>query len=224
MGASAARRTRFRSLRASNFLSCRSLAHWHSCRITPPDSTSRTNRRSIRACVPRSSDSMASNRPQCWTTRRTSRISPQWAAFSRCAEAVGAAAAVLDLAREYAAQRRQFGHTIASFQALRHLLADMHVQVESFWSSVLYAAASLDEARARRVADRVDREGVHARAQRGRSPTAHFRFSEGSPSPRSILRTATCGGSSFEAGSSAPPPTMSGRSDENLATRLKVPA
>ena len=62
-----------------------------------------------------------------------------------CAESVGAAAAVLDLAREYASQRRQFGHTIASFQALRHLLADMHVKVESSWSSVLYAAASLDE-------------------------------------------------------------------------------
>ena len=62
-----------------------------------------------------------------------------------CAESVGAAAAVLDLARDYAAQRRQFGHTIGSFQALRHLLADMHVKVESSWSSVLYAAASFDE-------------------------------------------------------------------------------
>ena len=62
-----------------------------------------------------------------------------------CAESVGAAAAVFDLAREYAAQRRQFGHTIASFQALRHLLAEMHVKVESSWSSVIYAAASLDE-------------------------------------------------------------------------------
>ena len=62
-----------------------------------------------------------------------------------CAEAVGAAAAVLDLACEYAAQRRQFGHTIGSFQAIRHLLADMHVKVESSWSSVLYAAAALDE-------------------------------------------------------------------------------
>lgn len=61
------------------------------------------------------------------------------------AESVGAASAVLGLAREYAAQRRQFGHTIASFQALRHLLADMHVKVESSWSSVLFAAASLDE-------------------------------------------------------------------------------
>jgi alkylation response protein AidB-like acyl-CoA dehydrogenase len=61
------------------------------------------------------------------------------------AEAVGAAAAVLDLACTYAAQRRQFGHTIGSFQALRHLLADLYVQVESSWSSVLYAAAALDE-------------------------------------------------------------------------------
>jgi hypothetical protein len=60
-------------------------------------------------------------------------------------DAVGAASAVLELALEYAAQRRQFGHSIGSFQAIRHLLADMHVQVESSWSSVLYAAASLDE-------------------------------------------------------------------------------
>ena len=61
------------------------------------------------------------------------------------AEAVGAAAAVFDLACTYAAQRRQFGHTIGSFQALRHLLADLYVHLESSWSSVLYAAAALDE-------------------------------------------------------------------------------
>jgi len=61
------------------------------------------------------------------------------------AEAAGAAAGVLDLARAYAAQRRQFGQTIGSFQAIRHLLADMYVRVESSWSSVLYAAAALDE-------------------------------------------------------------------------------
>jgi alkylation response protein AidB-like acyl-CoA dehydrogenase len=61
------------------------------------------------------------------------------------AESVGAAASVLELARDYAATRRQFGHTIGSFQAIRHLLADMYVKVESSWSSVLYAAAALDE-------------------------------------------------------------------------------
>lgn len=61
------------------------------------------------------------------------------------AEAVGAAAEVLSLARGYASERRQFGRTIGSFQAVRHLLADMLVKVESSWSSVLYAAAALDE-------------------------------------------------------------------------------
>lgn len=61
------------------------------------------------------------------------------------AESVGAASAVLELACAYAAQRRQFGQTIGSFQAIRHLLADLYVKVESSWSSVLYAAATLDE-------------------------------------------------------------------------------
>jgi alkylation response protein AidB-like acyl-CoA dehydrogenase len=61
------------------------------------------------------------------------------------ADAVGAAASALALACEYAAQRRQFGHTIGSFQAVRHLLAEMYVKVESSWSSVLYASAVLDE-------------------------------------------------------------------------------
>jgi alkylation response protein AidB-like acyl-CoA dehydrogenase len=61
------------------------------------------------------------------------------------AESVGAAGAVLGLARDHASQRRQFGRAIGSFQAVRHILADMYVKLESSWSSVLYAAASLDE-------------------------------------------------------------------------------
>jgi alkylation response protein AidB-like acyl-CoA dehydrogenase len=69
----------------------------------------------------------------------------QIAATLASAESVGAASAVLSLAAAYAAQRRQFGRTIGSFQAVRHLLADAVVGVESSWSSVLYAAASLDE-------------------------------------------------------------------------------
>jgi alkylation response protein AidB-like acyl-CoA dehydrogenase len=86
------------------------------------------------------------------------------------AEAVGAAAEVLGLASTYAAQRRQFGHTIGSFQAIRHLLADMYVDVESSWSSVLYAAAALDErepdalrtaAIAKAYAGRATREVAH---------------------------------------------------------------
>ena len=48
-------------------------------------------------------------------------------------------------ARRYASERRQFGRRIGSFQALRHILADMYVRCASGWSTVLYAAAALDE-------------------------------------------------------------------------------
>jgi alkylation response protein AidB-like acyl-CoA dehydrogenase len=62
-----------------------------------------------------------------------------------CAEAVGAAGRALEDARRYAGERRQFGRTIGSNQALRHLLADMYVRHASAWSTVLYAAAALDD-------------------------------------------------------------------------------
>jgi alkylation response protein AidB-like acyl-CoA dehydrogenase len=67
------------------------------------------------------------------------------AALLAAAEAVGAAGRLLQDACAYVAERRQFGRTIGSFQALRHLLADMYVRQASSWSSVLYAAAALDE-------------------------------------------------------------------------------
>ena len=59
--------------------------------------------------------------------------------------AVGLAQGCLDASRAYAAERRQFGRTIGSYQALRHLLADMYVRQSSMWSTVLYAAAALDD-------------------------------------------------------------------------------
>jgi alkylation response protein AidB-like acyl-CoA dehydrogenase len=66
-------------------------------------------------------------------------------ALLAAAESVGAASRMLDDARAYAAERRQFGRTIGSYQALRHLLADMYVRQASAWSTVLYAAAALDD-------------------------------------------------------------------------------
>jgi alkylation response protein AidB-like acyl-CoA dehydrogenase len=66
-------------------------------------------------------------------------------ALLAAAESVGAAGRMLEDARAYAAQRRQFGRTIGSNQALRHILADMYVRQASAWSTVLYAAAALDD-------------------------------------------------------------------------------
>ena len=66
-------------------------------------------------------------------------------ALLAAAEAVGAAGRMLDDACRYAGERRQFGRTIGSYQALRHLLAEMYVRHASSWSTVLYAAAALDD-------------------------------------------------------------------------------
>jgi hypothetical protein len=66
-------------------------------------------------------------------------------ALLAAAESVGAAGRMLEDARAYAAERRQFGRTIGSNQALRHILADMYVRHASSWSTVLYAAAALDD-------------------------------------------------------------------------------
>ncbi len=61
------------------------------------------------------------------------------------AEAIGAAARIFAEALRYASERRQFGRTIGSNQALRHLMADLHVKQASGWSTTLYAAAALDD-------------------------------------------------------------------------------
>lgn len=59
------------------------------------------------------------------------------------AEAVGAAARLLEMTVEYVAQRRQFGVVIGSFQAIKHAAADMLVEIETARSAVYYAAWAL---------------------------------------------------------------------------------
>jgi alkylation response protein AidB-like acyl-CoA dehydrogenase len=56
------------------------------------------------------------------------------------AEQVGGAQRCLDLSLDYAKTRVQFGRPIGSFQAIKHKLADMFVQVESARSASYYAA------------------------------------------------------------------------------------
>ncbi len=58
------------------------------------------------------------------------------------AQLVGGAQAVLDVARDYAMGREQFGVPIGSFQAVKHILADAYVRVEMARAAT-YAAAAL---------------------------------------------------------------------------------
>jgi alkylation response protein AidB-like acyl-CoA dehydrogenase len=60
------------------------------------------------------------------------------------AELVGTAQRALDGAVAYAKERRQFGRPIGSFQAIKHLLADRHVQLDAARMLVYTAAAALD--------------------------------------------------------------------------------
>ena len=55
---------------------------------------------------------------------------------------VGGARRSLDVAKAYALERHQFGVPIGSFQAVKHLLADMYVRLE-LASSATYAAAAV---------------------------------------------------------------------------------
>ncbi|MFI1536685.1 acyl-CoA dehydrogenase family protein [Streptomyces anandii] len=55
-------------------------------------------------------------------------------------EAVGAADRALELTVEYVKQRRQFGRAVGSFQAVKHRLADVYVQVQAARSAACYAA------------------------------------------------------------------------------------
>ena len=51
----------------------------------------------------------------------------------------------LDATVDYAKQRVQFGRLIGSFQAYKHMLADMMLLVEASRSAAYYAAAAIDE-------------------------------------------------------------------------------
>src|SRR4030095_375384 len=60
-------------------------------------------------------------------------------------EQLGGAQAAVDVAREYAIGRFAFGRQIASFQAIKHKLADMYVAVELARSNAYYGAWALSK-------------------------------------------------------------------------------
>ncbi len=88
-------------------------------------------------------------------TRRLARIRPggstevgrdpgiaDTAAILLAAEQIGAAARCLELTVEYTKQRVQFGRPIGSFQALKHRMADLYVEVQAARTVVGEAVAA----------------------------------------------------------------------------------
>ncbi|MEU9099670.1 acyl-CoA dehydrogenase family protein [Streptomyces sp. NPDC048361] len=62
------------------------------------------------------------------------------AAACLAAEAVGAASEALERTVAYVKEREQFGRAIGSFQAVKHRLADLYVQVQAARSAAYYAS------------------------------------------------------------------------------------
>jgi alkylation response protein AidB-like acyl-CoA dehydrogenase len=67
-----------------------------------------------------------------------------------CAEGVGAMERLVALTVEYMNTRKQFGQTLASFQALRHRMADVKMQLELARSMSYFASLKLNEPPAQR--------------------------------------------------------------------------
>ena len=61
------------------------------------------------------------------------------------AEMVGAAEAALHMTTQYAKDRIQFGKPIGQYQGVKHRLADIYVDVESFKSLLYFAAWTVDD-------------------------------------------------------------------------------
>jgi alkylation response protein AidB-like acyl-CoA dehydrogenase len=66
------------------------------------------------------------------------------AAVMNAAESVGVATRALDMAVEYAKERKQFDRAIGSYQAVSHACAQMLLEVEGARSTVYWAAWALD--------------------------------------------------------------------------------
>ena len=83
-----------------------------------------------------------------------------------CAEGVGVMDKTMALTAEYMNTRKQFGVPIASFQALRHRMADMKMQLELARSMSYYASLKLNAGAGERLAEGVaSRRVAMARAK-----------------------------------------------------------
>ena len=111
------------------------------------------------------------------------------------AEQVGGAQRCLDMAVAYAKVRHQFGRAIGSFQAIKHICADMLLEVESARSAAYYAAwAAADGAADLPLVASLAK--AYCSGPTSTSPRRTSRFTEASASPGNMMRTCTTGGPS----------------------------
>lgn len=66
----------------------------------------------------------------------------------QCAESIGVAARAFDMTVSYTGQRTQFGRAIGSFQAIKHRIADMFVELEGARVATRDAAEAVEAGRA----------------------------------------------------------------------------
>jgi hypothetical protein len=92
-------------------------------------------------------------------------------ALAVAAASLGAATRMIELAREYATTREQFGRPIGSFQAVQHRLVDAYIRV-LYAGPVLYAASmsdgsdqTMEVSKAKRAATRAARAASRAALQ-----------------------------------------------------------
>lgn len=75
------------------------------------------------------------------------------------ADSLGAASAMLEKAVAYAQTREQFGRVIGSFQAVKHMCAEMAAEIEPARSLIWYAAHAFDQ-----IPEESSRMAAHAKA------------------------------------------------------------
>jgi hypothetical protein len=95
-------------------------------------------------CVERASRATAP--PLAWVPVEDAPI-PARAALLICAQMVGIAEGVKDLAVAYAKLRQQFGQPIGAFQAIKHACAEMAVQCEVAYAQTFFAALAVNSGR-----------------------------------------------------------------------------
>ena len=85
-------------------------------------------------------------KPKCWVGADQDPVHTR-ALLLLAAYATGLAEATRDMAVEYAKERHQFGKPIGSFQAVKHICADMAIRAEAAQSQSLFAALVFAEQR-----------------------------------------------------------------------------